>query len=118
MARNVEAVALRWIVGEHVGLSSKSIWAHMMGAGRPEYGWSHPHDPDDLSRCLRLLRTIPEWRDRLPEMRRRSPSWRALIKRWDEIEGSMEAEVGWDWSKARSAPMTYRLMREVLDSAH
>lgn len=108
--------AMHWIVGRHVGLSSKAIWAHMMGAGEPEYGWSHPHDPDDLSRCLRLLRFVPEWQARLPEMGTRSPSWKALASRWSEVESSMEDEVGWDWSKGRSAKRTYDLMRSILDS--
>jgi hypothetical protein len=111
----MNALALEWIVGRRVGLSSKAIWAHMMGAGEPVYGWSHPHDPDDLSRCIELLRTIPEWRIRLPEMAERSPEWSALVARWEEIVSSMENEVGWDWSKGRCAKKTYDLMRSIID---
>lgn len=111
--RTAKQRALAWIVGRHVGLSSKAIWAQMMGAGTPEDGWSYPHDPDDLSRCLRLLRLMPEWRRRLPEMAKRDPVWRALVKRWAELEALMEEEVGWDWSKGRSAPRTYAMMKEI-----
>lgn len=105
--------AHRWIVGEHVGASSKSIWAHMMGAGAPRGQWSVPHDPDDMSRCLRLLRLIPEWAPRIPEMAARSPQWAKLAPRWDEVVQSMEDEVGWDWSKGRAAPRTYDLMCSI-----
>lgn len=111
---DLETRAYRWVVGKHVGLSSKSIWAHMMGAGKPERGWSHPYDPDDLSRCLRLLHQIPEWKDRMPEMAKRSPGWAKLISAWDQIVQSMEDEVGWDWSKGQRAQATYNLMKSVL----
>lgn len=114
---NVIKLAMMWVVGHKTGLSSKAIWAHMMDAGEPLYGWSHPHDPDDLGRCIGLLRTIPGWRARLPEMAPRSPEWAALVGRWEEMVSSMEDEVGWDWSKGRSAKKTYDLMRNILDAA-
>ena len=107
--------AHRWIVGRDTGMSSKAIWAHMMGAGEPGFGgWAYPSDPSDLGRCLRLLRVVPEWQVRMPEMAKRSPAWGRLIARWDEIVACMEDEVGWDWSKGRSAPRTYDLMKTVL----
>lgn len=104
---------MSWIVGENVGESSKAIWAHMMGAGKPRWGYSYPHDPDDLSRCLRLLRLIPEWRERMPEMAKHGMVWRALIENWQCLENMMEAEVGWDWSKGSRAPKTYEFMKSL-----
>jgi hypothetical protein len=103
-----------WIVGGDTGLSSKAIWAHMMGAPNPRFGWSHPSDPDDLGRCLRLLEEIPEWKPRLPEMAARSKKWAALVASWDRIEASMIDEVGIDWSRARAAPKTYHIMKSVM----
>ena len=44
-------------------------------------------------------------------------TWAALVARWDEIEAMQMDEIGLDWVKAKSAPMTYALMREVIDSA-
>lgn len=111
--KTVEQRALRWIVGDHVGLSSQAIWAHMMGAGAPRWGYCYPHDPDDLSRCLRLLRLIPEWRERMPEMAKHGKVWRALVKNWPRLEDAMEAEAGWDWRKKREAPETYDLMKKL-----
>ncbi len=106
--------ALGWIVSRDTGLSSVAIWSNMTGV-KPEDGWHYPSDPADLGRCLRLLKLIPTWRKRLPEMSRRDPCWRALVKHWDELEKLIANEVGIDWSKGRSAPRTYKRMKEILD---
>jgi hypothetical protein len=89
----------------------------MMGIGKPRDCWNHPHDPADLGRCLGLLRTMPEWRKRIPEMKARSRYWRALVRRWDDVVACMEEEVGWDWSKGRSARRTYDLMQMIYKTA-
>lgn len=99
----------------NVGTSSKTIAYRALGI--PLDHESHPHDPDDLDRCLRLLALIPELRATLPAMREASPQWAALIDRWGEIERSHLDEVGLGWSKGRRAMKTYALMREVLDAS-
>lgn len=113
--RSIPLGALRWVAGDHVGLSSMAIFCHMVGV-KPRRGWSHPWDPADLSRCLRLLRAVPEWRRRLPEMASRSKTWKLLLARWDEIEQCMQDEVGWDWAKGKKAPLTYALMKQVIEN--
>lgn len=109
--------AYAWIVGDDTGLSSEHLWSVMMGV--PTEGANHPHDPDDIGRCFRLLRTVPEWQYRLVRMMRgSSPEWAALVARWDEIRDSFIREVGGlDPSRNSRAPQTYRLMREILDGA-
>jgi hypothetical protein len=109
----IPEAALRWMLGRFTGRSSESIWANMVGV-KPYDGWNHPHDPADLSRCFRLLREVPQWAVRLPEMARRSKEWARLVAAWPALEASMEAEVGWDWSKGQRAPLTYSLMKSVL----
>ena len=47
-------------------------------------------------------------------MRSLSADWEALVERWSEIAKSMDDEVGIDWSKDRSAPRTYELMKSVM----
>lgn len=113
--RSIPLGALRWVAGDHVGNSSMAIFSHMVGVN-PHRGWAPPWDPADLSRCLRLLRAVPEWRARLPEMSERSKIWKALVARWDELETCMQDEVGWDWSKGKSAPQTYALMKQVIEN--
>ena len=110
----VQERALVWIVGGNVGSSSKAIWANMMGAAKPYYGWSHPHDPDDLSRCLMLLDLIPEWRPRLPEMAKRSDAWAGLVARWDEIVTSFKDEFGDERNARIGTGKTYKIMRSAI----
>ena len=43
-----------------------------------------------------------------------SPGWAGLVARWDKIAGSMADEVGIDWSKGESAPITYALMQQAI----
>lgn len=58
--------ALQWALGEHTGVSSKTLCGHMLGI---DVAWkSPPSDADDRSRCIRLLQLIPEWESRLDEM--------------------------------------------------
>lgn len=114
----IPAAAVTWITGKDTGLSSKAIWTHMVGSTEWSWGWPHyPHDPDDLGRCLRLLELVPLWKLRIGEMARHNRQWAALVARWAELTSAMADEVGIDWSKGRSAPKTYALMRSILDEA-
>lgn len=105
-----------WVVGNDVGSSSKTIWAVMLGIDPGNEG-SHPHDPGDLGRCLRLLELMPEWKPRLPELAAQSPEWKALVERWGELASFMDGEVGIAWEKAKSAPKTYNLMKVIAEAA-
>ena len=110
--------AVRWPASGARGISSETMFTVLTGvdALAGEHG-GHPHDPEDLDRCLKLLAAVPELRPLLPKMAGCSPQWAALIEHWDEIEHSHLDEVGLGWTKASSAPMTYALMRQVLDGA-
>lgn len=110
---------MSWLASGRRGISSNSIVQHITGMQTLRDGWrvGIPHDPDDLDRCLQLLEAVPLLRLALPEMATASPLWAALIARWAEIEASHLAEVGLGWTKAKSAPKTYALMRSVIDPA-
>lgn len=105
--------AAGWLLSHDTGTSSKAIFAAMLGA-RPRADM-HPHDPADLGRCLRLLRLVPEWQPRIEEMADFGQAWARLATHWDALAAIMEAEVGIDWTKGRSAPVTGLAMRRVLD---
>lgn len=100
---------MRWILSGDTGTSSKAICAHMQGI-KPERE-SYPSDPADLGRCLRLLEQIPEWKPRIKEMAVYGPGWAGQVERWEELAETMADEVGIDWSKGDSAPVTYEAMR-------
>lgn len=111
-----EDQVLVWLATGEIGVSSKCM-ALWLGFGKRARDTGYPRDPDDLDRCLKLLDRAPGLRDRLPSMAAISKTWAALVNRWPEIEASHLDEVGLGWTKARSAPNTYALMREVISGA-
>jgi hypothetical protein len=102
-----------WLANGEVGISSNTM-AFWLAFEKTVDDSSHPHDPADLDRCLKLLQRAPLLRAQLPKMAQVSREWAALVARWDEVERSHLDEVGLGWTKAHSAPKTYKLMREVL----
>jgi hypothetical protein len=115
----VQSRVLEWLANGEVGSSSKCMAMWLQFGKRVEgsaFG-SHPHDPDDLNRCLKLLRCAPELRYSIKKMADISTEWAALVARWDEIEKSFLDEVGFDWSKGSNAFRTYHLMNDVIENA-
>lgn len=108
--------AAMWLACGSRGISSNTIFQTLTGIDAL-LGWepSHPHDPDDLDSCLRLLEAVPSFKARMKEMEPVSKQWAALVARWDEIVQCHIDEVGIGWTKANSAPRTFALMREILD---
>jgi len=92
----LEANEIEWEDGLHVGSSSATIFAVMVGR-RPRHVAQDrigaiPQDPDDFSRCHRLLRIKPEWRVRMVEVAQRFPAWAPLVEHWDELTRMFEAK--------------------------
>lgn len=74
----VQQRAIKWALGDDTGTSSKTLCAFMLGMnstnGCRRYGASYPpSDADDRGRCIRLLKLIPEWLPRLPELAEANP---------------------------------------------
>lgn len=81
---------MEWIIKGEVGISSKTIWSVMMGIEKVKQacdGWNYdvPHDPDDFSRCWKLLVAFPEWKPRLNEVAKVFPKWTGFIREWDKL---------------------------------
>lgn len=114
---DIQRKTLRWLADGETGESSETMayWlAFNVKRGR---GVSHPLDPADFNRCLKLLDAAPELRHELPRMMELGPVWSALVLRWTEIEICFLDEAGLDWKKATRAPNTYALMRSIRDAA-
>lgn len=79
-----------WIMKGHIGLSSKTIWAHFVLNCEPRWP-SEPSDPSDFLRCYWLLKIAPEWKPRMGEIAARYPRWKGLVDHWDELEKMLEA---------------------------
>lgn len=111
----------RWMeVGEH-GSSALAIVHKLRGGFEVANERAHPHDPDDLRRCLLLLKAAPQLRGELHRMAEVSPQWASLVRSWAELEASFVAEAGPGWedrASTWSAEQTYNLMQDVLSRSH
>lgn len=101
-----------WLRSGNVGLSSKAIASKMTGINFVKteiWGLPHPSDPSDFKRCVDLLIAVPEFKDRLDEMKEVSPTWAALVDNWDELERLLleESAIG------PLAPNLYSRMKEL-----
>ena len=64
------------------------------------------------------MEAVPETREKgLPVLAERCPRWAALVKVWDRLSETLRSEIGESLPARGSAPRTYALMREALDSA-
>jgi hypothetical protein len=100
--------AANWILQGEIGLSSLSIHAHMTGdadfaAHQP------PRDLDDMRRCILLMHHVPEWLERIPEMRD-LPGWDRIAPAFATIQASHLAESP---NLDGPAPATARLFQEA-----
>jgi hypothetical protein len=75
-------------------------------------GRSHPHDPADFIRCVKLIEEVPEYKEKLRLVRRVSPTWSALIDNWEELELLLEAEL-----PTKRCPLLLNRMQEIIRSS-
>lgn len=111
--KTVEQRAMEWIAYGETGISSKTIWAVMLGLADPSkrsspYDWCYPYDPSDFNRCRKLLELIPEWRERLHEVAAMFPEWKGIVEHWDELDRLFDEESNQD-----KAPKLYKRMCEL-----
>ena len=112
---HLSLAATTWLANGRRGISSNTMFTVMTGVDAlGDSTPSHPHDPDDLDRCLALLHDVPELRAKLPLMAKASPAWAALVGVWDQLEALHLSEVGLGWTKGNSADNTYKLMHTIL----
>lgn len=106
----VDDAVVAWLADGARGLSSNAMCKQFFGVPRSA-GRDHPHDPDDLSRCLAFL-DATQSHERVSSMAGVSPQWAGLVAAWSEITASFLQERG-----EKSAPKTYALMRKAIDRA-
>jgi hypothetical protein len=88
---SINQKAYFWLKNGEKGLSSTCMF-NVFESRKPVINGDHPLDPDDFSRCYKLLKTIPEWRPRITEMKACSQAWSNLADHWDELEKMYEAK--------------------------
>lgn len=108
--------AVKWLAHGERGLSSETIFAHLTGVDAVGDGhrW-HPSDPDDLSRCRRLLEDdVPELQQAFLRMAEVSPVWKRLVEDWDALCAEMDREMpNWRHGERGNCPETYHHMKRL-----
>src|SRR5688500_6660108 len=56
--QSIDQRAQWWLTHGQRGISSETIWGRMTGRRIVKHGEDHPYDPDDFSRCYKLLKVI------------------------------------------------------------
>lgn len=103
---------IQWLLSRDTGVSSKAIVAQLSNIVlESPFSMDHPHDPADLGRCIRLLEAIPEFRERLDEMKQVSLIWAALVDHWDELETLYKEEL-----PTGRAPKCYARMQQIIQT--
>ena len=105
-----EEKAIQWIGTSEVGLSSKTMWNCFMGnSGFPIW---HPSDPDDFSRCYKLLQAVPEWKEELYKLKLLSKLWSNLVDNWDKLTEMYEENERTDWANYKKIGM-YEFIQKI-----
>lgn len=88
----VERRALKWALSNDTGTSSETLAAFMLGVEKG--GWSSPpSDSADRGRCIRLLKLIPEWLPRLPELATAGPGDAKTVNGSTEHNSKWSAQI-------------------------
>lgn len=83
MSEGTQKRAMWWLESGDQGLSSRTMWDCFMG--RENCRVSYPYDPDDFSRCYKLLEAVPEWKEKLPKLKELSWQWSNLVDNWPKL---------------------------------
>lgn len=82
---------INWLASGERGEPSNAIATKLSGTNCRFYNFGrntfpHPTDPADFKRCMKLLDQVPEFRERLHEMKEVSEVWSRLVDSWGEFE--------------------------------
>lgn len=96
---------LDWYRGNDTGISSEAIMTVMTGKKwSSDFTPDVPRDPSDFGRCYRLLKSFPEFKERLPEVAKKYPEWEPFVQNWDRLTSLYEKD------QPRQSSEMYRLM--------
>lgn len=112
-SQGVKEKALWWIGNGHVGASSKTMWNCFMG--NTNFEINHPYDPDDFSRCYKLLEAVPEWRSEIQKLKPLSKAWSNLADNWDKLTEMYELNEKNKWKTSKKIGM-YEFMQTLIET--
>jgi len=82
-----------WLQNGERGISSETMFQVIGGVNLLGGRICHPCDPDDFRRCYLLIKTIPEWREKLDKMKTVSPIWSRIVDNWDRLCEMLEEQI-------------------------
>lgn len=112
-SKNIEQKAMWWIANGHVGLSSKTMWNCFMN--NQDFPINQPYDPDDFSRCYKLLEAVPEWKEKsnMRKLKKLSGPWSNLVDNWDKLTEMYEQNTKEQWKNSEKIGM-YEFMQTLI----
>lgn len=100
-----------WFRNGERGASSEAMFFCLMDKpGRKD----HPYDPDDFSRCYKLLQAVPEWKSELHKLKTLSPVWDKLVDNWEILTRMFEENERTKWKNHKNVGM-YDLMKALVE---
>lgn len=108
--KSIQEKAMFWMANGERGMSSETMWNCFMG--NIKFRINHPHDPDDFSRCYKLLKHVPEWKNKMYRLKPLSKAWSNLVDNWDKLTEMYEQNVREEWKNSKKIGM-YDLMQKL-----
>jgi hypothetical protein len=100
-----------WIIYGEMGSSSKTMWGVLTGAIKPGNRLGRnaeiPYDPDDFSRCYKLVTLCQVTKDQLQQIKTVLPFYAPFIDNWDKLCLMYETRN----------PNMYKFMEPLVDEA-
>jgi len=96
-----------WIVKGRVGISSKTMWAVLQGI---DYIGDKPYDPNDFSRCYKLVKQCNLTEQDLQKISRTLPYWKPYIDNWQKLTEMYEQNDKENWVNSKKIGM-YEFMQ-------
>ena len=106
--KSIQEKAMFWLSNGEIGNSSKTMFNCLIGYRN--FSVNHPYDPDDFSRCYKLLEAVPEWKTHLHKLKPLSKAWSNLVDNWDKLTEYYE-----DMQKVKKANGMYEFMKTLIN---
>jgi hypothetical protein len=110
-SESVYKKAMAWWKNGERGSSSETMWHCFMNDNMSRA--DHPYDPDDFSRCYKLLQYVPEWKLKLQKLKSLSPEWSNLVDNWDKLTEMYGENVRTNWKNSKKIGM-YEFMKTLI----
>jgi len=107
---NKKMTLLEWIAGDRIGISSKTIWGAIMGVEVDRD--DKPYDPDDFSRCWKLVKRCNITKEQLEKVVDKYPYWKPYIDNWEKLTQMYERNRVEKWKNSKEKGL-YEFMQEL-----